>query len=84
MIVRPPLSAPIIVGENLTVMTQLPRAATEVPQVFVWEKSPVVAMLLTARAKVVLVFFKVKFEPALLAPTATLPKEWELFERVAV
>jgi hypothetical protein len=79
-----PVRAPVAVGVKFRVITQLPRAATELPQVLVWEKSPVVRMPLTASAVVVLVFLKVIAEPALLLPRATLPKECEVFERVAL
>jgi hypothetical protein len=79
-----PVLAPVAVGVNVMVITQLPRAATEVPQVLVWAKSPLVAMLLTASAAVVLVFRRVMVVPALLLPSATLPRERDVLERVAV
>ena len=43
VIVSVPVRAPTAVGENVTVILQFAPAAREVPQVFVWEKSPVVA-----------------------------------------
>ena len=82
--VRVPVRAPIALGLKFIVITQLPRAATEPGQVLVWAKSPVVAMLLTASAVVVLVFLKVMFNPALVLPRATLPKARDVVDRVAV
>jgi hypothetical protein len=82
--VRVPVPAPMAVGVNFKLITQLPPAASALPQVLVWAKSPVVAMLLTANGVVVLVFLKVMVDAALLLPSATLPNERDVVERVAV
>ena len=46
--------APLVVGVNVTLMVQLAAAATRVPQLLVWAKSPpfapVTAMLVMDRA----------------------------------
>jgi len=69
-----PVLAPIAVGVKVSVIMQLPLAGTELPQLFVWAKSPAVAMLLTKSATVVLPFLRVTVEAALVLPSPTLPK----------
>src|ERR1051326_8684049 len=41
-----PVRVPVAVGVNVTLIVQLAPAKTEVPQVLIWEKSPLVEMLL--------------------------------------
>jgi hypothetical protein len=65
-------------------MAQLPRAAREVPQVLVWEKSPLTAMLIIVSAVVLLPFRKVSVAAAPVLPTTTSPKERDVLERVTV
>ena len=77
------MRAPVAVGVNVTVVTQFPRAATELPQVLVCEKSPLLLTLVTARA-VVRVFLRVNVLVALGLPTPTLPKAREVGVSVAV
>jgi hypothetical protein len=48
--VRLPVRAPLAVGLNVTLMVQAAPAARDLPQVFVWEKSPLVVMLEMASA----------------------------------
>jgi hypothetical protein len=51
LIVRVPLRAPTAVGVNVTLIVQVPLAAT-VPQLLVWEKSPDVLILDTVTEEV--------------------------------
>jgi hypothetical protein len=69
-----PVLAPVEVGVKVSVMTQLPRAGSVLPQLLLWAKSPVTAMLLTNNAAVVLPFLRVTVEAVLLLPSPTLPK----------
>jgi hypothetical protein len=46
VMVKAPVLVPRAVGLKVTLMVQLALAATLEPQVFVWEKSPLAAMLL--------------------------------------
>jgi hypothetical protein len=82
VIVTVPEREPAAVGVNVMLMVQLPRPATEPPQVFVCAKSPATTMLLTLNA-VEALLLSVTDLAALLLPTATLPKERELLERLA-
>jgi hypothetical protein len=63
-------------------MVQLPRAATEVPQLLVCAKSPLVTMLLIFNATDALLLTVTVFA-ALVVPIATLLKEREVLESVA-
>ena len=47
--VTAPVLVPAAVGLKVTLMVQLPPVATLEPQVFVWEKSPLVLMLVMLR-----------------------------------
>ena len=78
-----PVRAPRAVGLKVMVMTQFRAAATELPQVLVWVKSPLVVMLLTLSAAVP-VFVSVTVVVPLELPTATEPNERDVGERVAV
>jgi hypothetical protein len=49
VIVTVPVLVPVAVGLKVIFMVQLALAATLEPQVLVWEKSPLVAMLLIVR-----------------------------------
>jgi hypothetical protein len=49
VMVRVPVLVPAVVGLKVTLMVQLAPAATLEPQVLVWEKSPLVLMLLMLR-----------------------------------
>jgi hypothetical protein len=49
VMVTAPVLVPTAVGLKVTLMVQLPPAATREPQVFVWEKSPLALMLLMLR-----------------------------------
>jgi hypothetical protein len=68
-----PVRAPSAVGLKVMVMTQRLPAATKVPQVLVSAKSPLDTILVTLRAVVVLVLWRVTVSPALVVPTATEP-----------
>ena len=52
VMVSVPVRAPVAVGLKLTFSVQKPATPRPLPQLFVTEKSPVVAMLLMARAAV--------------------------------
>jgi hypothetical protein len=47
--VTAPVLVPVAVGLKVTLMVQLALAARLEPQVLVWEKSPLIVMLLTLR-----------------------------------
>ena len=49
VMVKAPLLEPLAVGVKVTLRVQLPLAATLEPQVLVWEKSPLTAMLVMLR-----------------------------------
>src|ERR1035437_1913999 len=68
-----PPRAPAAVGAKLTEMVQLAPAATEEPQVLVWEKSPVAAIWVTVNAAFPLLV-SVTCWAALLLPTGWLEK----------
>jgi hypothetical protein len=68
---------PAAVGVNVTLIVQLPLAATELPQVFVSAKSPalVPVMLMLVMLKLALpVLLRVTFCAALVTPTFSLAK----------
>lgn len=71
--VNVPLRAPEAVGAKLTLIVQLPPTAKEEPQLFVWVKSPLVAILVMESAAVPLLD-KVTVCAALLVPTLWLAK----------
>ena len=50
--VRVPLRAPTTVGVKVTLTVHLPLLASELPQVLVWAKSPLAAMLVIDRTVV--------------------------------
>ena len=52
VIVSEPVRVPVAVGAKVTLIVQLPPAATEPPQLLVWAKSPDVTMPLTVRVAV--------------------------------
>jgi energy-converting hydrogenase Eha subunit A len=52
VMVTVPLRVPVVVGVKVTVIQQLPPAATDAPQLFVWAKSSVATMLETKRGPV--------------------------------
>ena len=83
VIVTCPVREPAAVGVNVMLMVQLPRPGTELPQVLVWAKSPVIAIPLMLKA-VDELLLSVTERDALVLPTATLPKERELLERLAL
>src|SRR6185436_5192045 len=78
-----PVRDPVAVGVNVMEIVQLPRAATELPHVLVWAKSPVTVMLPTLKATDEPLLTITDFG-ALVLPTATLPNERELLERLAL
>ncbi len=51
VMVRVPEQRPLVVGAKVTLMLQEPPAAILLPQLLVWEKSPLVVMPVTASAK---------------------------------
>jgi hypothetical protein len=69
--------APLAVGLNVTLMMQLDPAASELPQVWVWAKSPglfpLTAMLVIVK-EVVPTFVSVTFIAALVVPIAWVKK----------
>ena len=77
VMVRAPLKLPALAGVNVTLIVQLAPAATLVPQVLVWAKSPALVPL-----RVMLVMLRVALPllvrvtelAALVVPTAWLPK----------
>jgi hypothetical protein len=77
-----PLRAPAAVGVKVIEMTQLPRAATELPQVLVCAKSPLATILPTLKATEALLL-TVTVLAAVVVPIAALPKDRELLERLA-
>ena len=83
LMVTVPVRDPAAVGVNVMEIVQLPRAATELPHVLVWAKSPVTVMLPTLKATDEPLLTVTDFG-ALVLPTATLPNERELLERLAL
>ena len=68
VMVRIPVSEPPAQGVNVTLMAQVPLAATLPPQLLVWARFPLMPMLLRASA-VVPVLLSVTVCEALLLPT---------------
>jgi negative regulator of sigma E activity len=79
--VSAPLREPLVLGVNVTLRVQLALAATLVPQVLVWEKSPLTVMLLIVRVALP-VFVRVTLCALLLLPTACAGKVKEVGERL--
>jgi hypothetical protein len=77
-----PVTAPRAVGVIVMVMTQFLLAATEVPQVLVSANAPLTAIPLMLSAVVVLVLVSLTVLAALVEPTATLPKETDVADKV--
>ena len=74
---------PDAVGENVTLMAQFPPTATELPQLSVSAKSPLVEIVVIAKAAEP-VFVSVTVCAALVVPTVWLAKVSEAGERLAV
>ena len=68
-----PFRLPVAVGVNVTEIAHVPEAATEVPQVLVWLKSPLAVMLVMESAAVP-VLVRVMLCAALVVLSAWLPK----------
>lgn len=81
--VRTPLRVPCAVGAKVTVMMQFDPGATEVPQLFVWEKSPVTWILLRLIGTVP-VLESVTVCETLVDPTTWLPNVRAVGESVPV
>ncbi len=77
-----PLRVPAAVGVKVTLMVQEAPAATLEPQVLVWEKSPLAAMLEIVRATWPL-FVRAIVSGELVVPTSWLPKSNDDGERAA-
>ena len=69
VIVTVPDLVPVVVGLKVTLMVQEELAPTLEPQVLVWEKSPLIVMLLIVRVALP-VFVSVTFCGLLLLPSA--------------
>src|SRR5438132_1371591 len=80
---RLPVRVPDAVGENVTLMAQFPPTATELPQLSVSAKSPLVEIVVIAKAAEP-VFVSVTVCAALVVPTVWLAKVSEAGERLAV
>jgi hypothetical protein len=80
--VTTPVRTPVVVGQKVTVMTQLPRGFSELGQLFVCVKSPLTEMSFTINTTVP-VFLRVKVRVVLALPTATVPKLRDVGESVA-
>jgi hypothetical protein len=80
--VRVPVLVPLAVGLKVTLMVQEALAATREPQVLVWEKSPLVLMLLMLSVAFP-VFVSVTVWGLLVVPTAWAGKVKEVEERLA-
>src|SRR5437667_12525333 len=80
---RLPVRVPDAVGENVTLMAQVPPTATELPQLSVSAKSPLVEIVVIAKAAEP-VFVSVTVCAALVVPTVWLAKVSEAGERLAV
>ena len=79
--VRVPVRVPLAAGSKVTLMLQEAPAATLEPQVLVWEKSPLTAMLVMVRAEVP-VLVRVTLCGLLLVPTAWEANVKEVGERL--
>src|SRR5256884_521796 len=80
---RLPVRVPDAVGENVPLMAQFPPTATELPQLSVSAKSPLVEIVVIAKAAEP-VFVSVTVCAALVVPTVWLAKVSEAGERLAV
>ena len=80
--VKTPVSVPLAAGLKVTLMVQEPPTAKIMPQVWVWEKSPLIAMPEMIRVAVP-VFLRVTLCGLLLVPTGWAPNVREEVENVA-
>ncbi len=78
VIVMDPVYGPVAVGVDVTLMVQVPRAATLVPQVFVWLKPTLATILVIGKAEVGLSFVNVTVIGALGMPIGWLAKVKEV------
>ncbi len=81
VMLRVPVRVPDAVGVNVTLMVQLAPAATELPQVLVWAKSPL-AETLVRFSEALPVLESVTDCAALVVPTVRLAKASEEAERL--
>jgi hypothetical protein len=81
VMLRVPMRVPDAVGVNVTLMVQLAPAATELPQVLVWAKSPL-AETPVRFSEALPVFASVTVCAALVVPTVWLVKVSEEAERL--
>src|SRR5260370_9051623 len=81
VMLRVPVRLPDAVGVNVTLMVQLAPAATELPQVLVWAKSPL-AETLVRFSEALPVLESVTDCAALVVPTVRLAKASEEAERL--
>jgi hypothetical protein len=81
VMLRVPVRVPDAVGVNVTLMVQLAPAATELPQVLVWAKSPLAEMLVRL-SEALPVLESVTDCAALVVPTVWLAKVSEEAERL--
>jgi hypothetical protein len=72
--VRVPVTAPVAVGENVTLTLQLAWAATLVPQVLLFTLKPELATTLVILSATLWLFVRITVFDVLVAPTATIPK----------
>jgi hypothetical protein len=82
LIVTVPVRLPVAVGLKVTLMVQLPPAATELPQLSVSAKSPLTAMLVMAKLMVP-ALVRVEDRAALVVPTVWLVKVREVGDTLA-
>jgi hypothetical protein len=76
-----PVRVPVVVGVNVTLIVQTAPPATDVPQVFVWVKSPLVATVVIVNVWLP-VFVRLTVCIALTIPTSWLEKERLVGERL--
>jgi hypothetical protein len=81
VMVTAPVLVPPAVGLKVTLSVQEVLAARLEPQVLVWEKSPLVAMLEIVSV-VLPLFARVIVSGGLVVPTTWLPKSYDAGERV--
>lgn len=79
---RVPLRGPVTVGVKVTLMLQFAPAASVLPQLFVWAKSPLAAMVAIDKGPVPL-FVRMTVCAALVLPTLWAGKVTVVGERVA-
>src|SRR5258708_4233899 len=82
VMLRVPVRLPDAVGVNVTLMVQFAPAATELPQVLVWAKSPLAATPVRF-SEALPVFASVTDCAALVVPTVWLAKVSEVGETLA-